>query len=298
MLVNHIERVSQLQEALRPFARRLAERIQIAHFPRRLGLRRQHPGLVFHAVPEIFFQLSGTNHFTCPSERFKLKPEQIAIISRWLPHGERYADTRKAPFAGVVVGLDPGLATFRWQCPGADSRPSSSWTIPCAGQASDQLAGYLDDLTRDGTGSPAFRASLLQSVVLLMLDLLQVAGRENRENPSVLSTKVQRCREIIQSELSDPDFGVRTLARELQCTADHLSCLFRAECGIALNAFIRAERLRHAKALIADQSLNVSEIAWACGFRSPNYFIRCFRVAYGSTPGKLQHTISDHKTSS
>lgn len=286
------QRLTLLREALTPFARRLREQRQIVHIPRLLGLRRQQPGLVFHAAPEIFFQLTGTNRFTCPAERFTLRPDEIAIVSRWLPHGERYTNETKEAFSGVVVGLDAGLAAFRWQCPGGASRPSSAWTVTFAGQASDQLARYLGDLAANRSVSPVFHDTLLLSVVLLMLDLLQPVAETTEPSASSVSPKVQRCREIIQAELSDPDLGVRRLARELRCTADHLSKLFRAECGVALNAFIREERLGHAQLLLTDPSLNVSEVAWACGFRSPNYFIRRFRAAHSTTPGMLQRTHS------
>ena len=277
-----------LREALGPFARRLAAGQQIIHLPRLIGLRQQEPGLIFHAVPEIFFQLTGSNRFTCPSEKFTLLPDEIGVVSRWLPHGERFHDTAKVPFSGIVIGLDAGLATFRWQCPGDDSRPSSAWTLPIAGPASDQLARYLDDLAAQRQLSPLFHYSLLHTVVVLMLELLRPASIEQEAAHPLNSQKVQRCREIIQAELSDPALSVSRLARDLRCTPGHLSRLFREECGVALNAYLREERLRHAQHLLTDPSLNVSEIAWACGFRSPNYFIRRFRAAYGFTPGTLQ----------
>jgi AraC-like DNA-binding protein len=286
------QRLTLLCDALAPFARRLAEQRQIVHIPRLLGLREKTAGLVFHAVPEIFFQFAGANRFTCPAERFTLRTDEIVIMSRWLPHGERFTNGPTAAFSGLVVGLDPGLATFRWQCPGDASRPSAAWSVACAGPSSDQIARYLDDLAASHPASPAFHYSLLHAVVVLMLDLLQPAAWPAEPPGPAVPFKVQRCREIIQAELSDPELGVRRLARDLRCTAGHLSRLFCAEYGVALNAFIRTERLRHAERLLADPSLNVSEVAWACGFRSPNYFIRRFRDEHGATPGEFQRAQS------
>lgn len=286
------QRLILLREALSPFARRLTERRQTVHVPRLLGLRRQQPGLFFHAVPEIFFQLAGTNRFTCPEEKFTLQPEEIAIVSRWLPHGERYTNGTSAAYSGVVVGLNAGLANFLWQCPGGDSRPSFSWVVACPGPTSDQLARYLDDLAANRSVSPDFRDILLHAVVVLLLDLLQPVAAPAEPPVPAASPKVQRCREIIEAELSDPKLGVARLARDLRCTANHLSRLFRAECAIALNAFIREERLRRAQLLLTDPSLNVSEVAWACGFRSPNYFIRRYRAAHGATPGQVRRSGS------
>lgn len=283
------ERPARLRTALDPFAERLAAGRQIVHVPRLHGLRQPGRGLVFHAVPEFFFQLGGTNTFTCPGERFILAAGEIALMPRWLPHGERFAPGRDAPYAGIVVGLDAGRATFRWQCPGGDSRPSVAWSFVHDGPQSDRVARYLDDLAEERTASAEYRTSLLRAAVALLRDLLPHPGEGDAgEVAPAFSPKVQRCREIIQADLANPGLGVRRLAQELRCTADHLSRLFRAECGQALNAFIREERLHHAQALLADPSLNVSEVAWACGFRSPNYFIRRFRHAHGATPGRAR----------
>ncbi|MFT3830481.1 MAG: helix-turn-helix transcriptional regulator [Opitutaceae bacterium] len=284
------ERAERLRAALAPFAPRLAAGRQVVHVPRLLGLRQPRRGLVFHAVPELFFQLFGTNRFTCPSEQFVLAADEIAVMPRWLPHGERVTDGARAPFAGIVVGLDAGRATFRWQCMGDAARPSIAWSLAHDGPQSDRVARYLDDLAAERTAPAVYHTSLLRAAVALLVDLLP--PQDSRSGPGeadhVFSPKVQRCREIIQADLADPELSVRRLAQELRCTPDHLSRLFRHECGMALNAFLRAERLQHARTLLADPSLNVSEIAWACGFRSPNYFIRRFRRAHGATPGKAR----------
>lgn len=283
------ERLARLRLALAPFLTRLEENRQGVHVPRLLGLRQPRRGLIFHAVPELFFQLSGTNRFTCPNEGFVLEAGEIAIMPRWLPHGERVAHGPRDSFSGVVVGLDAGQATFRWQCMGGASRPSIAWSASHNGPQSDRLARYLDDLAEERTASATYHKHLLEAAVVLLLDLLRTMEDAAANTPQPFSHKVQRCREIIQGELSDPTLGVRRLSQELRCTADHLSRLFRAECGIALNAFIRAERLAHAQILLADPSLNVSEVAWACGFTSPNYFIRRFRATHGTTPGRTRH---------
>ena len=281
------ERPACLRAALAPFAARLAAGHQVVHVPRLQGLRQPRRGLVFHAVPELFFQLVGTNRFTCPSERFILAADEIAVMPRWLPHGERVTDGAREAFAGIVVGLDAGRATFRWQCMGDAARPSIAWSVAHDGPQSDRVARYLDDLAEERTASSEYRTSLLRAAVALLLDVLPPPNGGSGA-PDAFSPKVQRCREIIQAGLSDPELSVRRLAQELRCTPDHLSRLFRTECGVALNAFLREERLHHAQTLLADPSLNVSEIAWACGFRSPNYFIRRFRGAHGATPGRAR----------
>jgi transcriptional regulator GlxA family with amidase domain len=44
-------------------------------------------------------------------------------------------------------------------------------------------------------------------------------------------------------------------------------------------------RLQRSRELLKVPGMNVSQVARACGYTDPNYFIRCYRDAYGHTPG-------------
>lgn len=54
--------------------------------------------------------------------------------------------------------------------------------------------------------------------------------------------------------------------------------------GVSLNIFLKDYRLRHALASLEEQKLNISEIAFDCGFNSPAYFSKCFYEAFGILP--------------
>ena len=59
---------------------------------------------------------------------------------------------------------------------------------------------------------------------------------------------------------------------------------FRSKLGISAQAYITNVKLREAKRLLADTSLRISEIAYRCGFSSPQYFCRTFTAAFGINP--------------
>jgi AraC family carnitine catabolism transcriptional activator len=52
-------------------------------------------------------------------------------------------------------------------------------------------------------------------------------------------------------------------------------------------AYYRKLRLNHARQLLFQSSLSVSEIALASGFRSVSAFSRCFAAEFGRSPRKL-----------
>ena len=59
---------------------------------------------------------------------------------------------------------------------------------------------------------------------------------------------------------------------------------FRNKLHTSVQAYITSVKMREAKRLLADPSLRISEVAYLCGFSSPQYFCRTFTAAFGLNP--------------
>ena len=95
-----------------------------------------------------------------------------------------------------------------------------------------------------------------------------------------------RLRVLIQNQLGDHALSVRRLAEQCGVSADHLSHRFRQVSGEHLVACINRLRMERAARLLADTDMAVKEVAWACGYATPGYFIQSFRRHHGQTPGQ------------
>ena len=281
------ERLAIYRQVIEPFVERLRAGTQTVHVPRLIGLRRREPGSFFHATPELFLQHDGATDFACPGDRFALRAGEIAVVPRWVPHAERSRHLRGSPFGSLVVVFNPRELAFLKSVAGDDGRPSVIYADAFTEPRSEQLARYLDDIGTGRESGPELARALLLAHTTVLLEILRraEAGQPPLEQGH---PKVRRAQEMIRVDLSDPGLTVSRLARDLRCTPDYLTRLFREETGLSLNATIRKERLAHARALLEDPSVNISEAAWASGFRSPNYFIRVFRHATGAAPGKTR----------
>ena len=60
--------------------------------------------------------------------------------------------------------------------------------------------------------------------------------------------------------------------------------VFRTKLGMPVQAYVTSVKMREAKRLLADPALRISEIAYRCGFSSPQYFCRTFTAAFGKSP--------------
>ncbi len=93
---------------------------------------------------------------------------------------------------------------------------------------------------------------------------------------------------IIETHISNENFGVSELAREAGMSRSNLLRKVKSLTGLSVSLFIRQVRLRSAMELLKENDLNVSEVSFRVGFSSTSYFIKCFREHYGYPPGELK----------
>lgn len=95
----------------------------------------------------------------------------------------------------------------------------------------------------------------------------------------------------------DEDICLKDVAKALNVSPVYLSRMFAKKGQIKFSEFINSFRLQKAIAMITDQSLPISEIAYACGFGSIRNFNRVFLKMMRCTPGEYrQKSIMANKT--
>ena len=100
---------------------------------------------------------------------------------------------------------------------------------------------------------------------------------------------IEKIKQIIEANISSPDFSVEKLSAELGVSRSQLFRKFKALFNLKPNELIRAERLKYAKRLLQQKEYNVNEIAIKAGFASTSYFITSFKKYFGETPSHYLH---------
>jgi len=93
--------------------------------------------------------------------------------------------------------------------------------------------------------------------------------------------------DIVENHISDHDFSVALLSRNMGVSRPQLYRKVSAITGRSPVTFIRDIRLNRALSLIKENRYNLSEIALEIGYNSPSYFSKCFREAYGVAPSRV-----------
>ena len=97
---------------------------------------------------------------------------------------------------------------------------------------------------------------------------------------------IVRLRQSIDANLDDTDFRINELCRAVGMSRSQLHRKLTAVTGKSTSEFVRTHRLQRAAQLFDGGYGNVTEVAYAVGFRNLSYFARCFKELYGRHPSE------------
>jgi DNA-binding response OmpR family regulator len=92
----------------------------------------------------------------------------------------------------------------------------------------------------------------------------------------------------IEKNLADEDFNVDELCKKLLIGRSTLFKKIQALTGETPNDFIQGYRLERGAQLLRENYGNVTEVAMAVGFGSPQYFAKCFKDRFHRSPKEYQ----------
>ncbi|MFD2290525.1 substrate-binding domain-containing protein [Mariniflexile gromovii] len=89
---------------------------------------------------------------------------------------------------------------------------------------------------------------------------------------------------IINMNMDNSKFSVENLANDLNISRIQLYRKMKAIMGVNISDYIQNIRLEKAKNMLINTPLTISEIAYATGFSSPNYFSTSFKSKFNKSP--------------
>jgi len=102
---------------------------------------------------------------------------------------------------------------------------------------------------------------------------------------------LQKAVEVVESNISDTDLDIERFSQEVGVSRMQLYRKLHALTDMTVKEFIRNIRLKRAAQLLLQETMTVSEIAYAVGFKDLSHFRKCFRQLYGmnATEYKQKH---------
>ena len=107
--------------------------------------------------------------------------------------------------------------------------------------------------------------------------------------PTLEDIFLQKIDSILEKHYIDNKYSVKQTAQSLQMSHQQFYRKLKALTNQTPVRYLRTFRLNKAKALLlADNDLNVSEVAYDVGFDNPSYFSRVFMEEFGLSPNEVR----------
>jgi len=168
----------------------------------------------------------------------------------------------------------------------------------------DKITGYKSGA--DAYVVKPFEISVLEAQITRLIEnraklqeKFNMEGKEQVGKPEILTREdhfVNRVRDLIEKDLQDPELNVNKLSEKINLSSTQLYRKIKAVTGQSSVDFIKDFRLVKSAALLKSTDHSVKEICFMTGFKSPSYFVKCFKVKYGVTPKEYASNGSGSST--
>jgi len=119
----------------------------------------------------------------------------------------------------------------------------------------------------------------LQTVLeLTVKSIADITGRDDHKFSSL-----DKLLEYIETNFQR-DILLEDLAAISNFNPSYVSQLFKKKIGVTLTEYVCSVRIKKSKELLIKSDMNISEVAFAVGFKDQNYFSRLFKDSEGTTP--------------
>ena len=158
-----------------------------------------------------------------------------------------------------------------------------------------QLSSLLFALERERMQKyPAGRLFVDGIELALASVLVHYAGITSHTHPmykgGLAPYRMRRINEFIQAHI-DKEITLNELAQDIGLSPSHFCGLFRKTSGTTPHQFVLHCRIQYAKALLAEPSHSILDVALASGFRTHQHFSRIFRRQVGIPPSTYRSQL-------
>lgn len=153
-----------------------------------------------------------------------------------------------------------------------------------------ELATTINKLIKECMGSSITKDALADLTLQeLIIRIIQTQTTKRFENEQYIDSNspITPSIEFIRNNIHE-SINLKELSDKACMSTTSFYRYFKRELGMSPIEFILNEKIKHAKKLLSNPNINVSEVSYATGFEDSNYFIRLFKKYEGVTPKQYQ----------
>jgi AraC family transcriptional regulator len=155
----------------------------------------------------------------------------------------------------------------------------------------------LKELVAELVHNDAGREIVMQALVQqIAIRLLRSHARPQRSpdlelsRVGLLDRRIRRSVELMHAQ-TDQELSLKDLARASYLSPFHFARLFKKLTGVTPHNYLAHIRITHAKQLLTNSNLSITEISVRVGYLSASHFSKAFRLATGTTPRDFRRNL-------
>jgi AraC family transcriptional regulator len=165
--------------------------------------------------------------------------------------------------------------------------------FPCK-QIRHLAMSLLDELQESHVSGRLYADSLALGLAMQLIRRFTFLKGVQIEQGGMAPHRLRKAMALIDQHLEKEEegrVGLRVVAKEVGMSYFHFSRAFKQTLGMSPTNYIAERRIEHAKKLMQETSLPISEIALRSGFSSQSHFTTSFRRFSGVTPRSFRRGI-------
>ncbi len=264
-----------------------------------IAIDESYAGCSWHFHPEL--QLchveAGRGQRLIGDRLCDIEHGEVILLGPNLPHVWRYESCSAGHIKANVVHFDAAVLGSDWLdrpelCDVRLLLTRASQGLQAEGELKDRLAQRIAQLATM-KGLPR---------IISLLELLHMMS-ESRELKTICSTgyqpvaaeldvaRLQRACDFINEHVSE-ELTRDAVAEVIHMSGSGFSRFFKSHTGMAFQEFVADVRISRACQLLVTSEMNITEIAFACGFNELTTFNRTFRKYRDTTPSKYRSMVN------
>jgi len=233
----------------------------------------------------LIYIISGDRRVITPYEQFDAHAGDITSMPPQLYH--RTFSLSNQPYSSYLIKLSEDFAkTFIAEL------GSELWNyifeqkhFTFDADVSRVIETILQDMSEIYESSSPYKNVLLKGAFYRLA--VMIMDKDRSEGvllfKSILSGEIMEAMYYIEQHY-DENIMIGDVSRLIGFSEGHFSRLFSSQVGIPFSRYLINVRLRHAKELLLNTDMSVSDIALSTGFCSGDYMSACFGKYEGMTP--------------
>ena len=246
----------------------------------------------YHLSCEMILVLEGEAEFLVDGQRYLGGSGSLVFLNSFEQHEVK---VKKTPYRRYFLTIDSAeverTLSYTTLSSIFKNRPAGFRHCVCfPSPKREEIFSLVERLYREYSAPGAYSGQMLRSLFeQLLIEVYRICPGNFAHNESGSASRVMAIQKYIEEHFTE-EIRISDLARQFFISPYYLSHTFRSQVGYSPKQYIQLNRLSYAKELLETTDLQVSQIAFKCGFGDTNNFIRAFKAWFGQAPNKYRNS--------